>query len=136
VLAPQASPDGLAIIDPAVNFGQFQIQWGVRGVDGYHVRLFVSEDSVLDSRQDVQVFGLNCGGAFGLFSGCDGGNSASDCRFDGNNRISCGTVTSSNPGASLTQLLTALPQRVYLILETCDALFAQCPAMAVQVEFR
>jgi hypothetical protein len=125
------SAGGGQILDPAINSGQFTVDWDISSSDPYHVDLYVSLDNVLDS-SDEQFFSRNCGTG-PLLTCTDLGSFT--CHYTNTNMISCGTISATNPEKSLSTLILSLPMSAHIIAEACDNTFTNCVETPVEVEF-
>jgi len=129
-----ATVSGFLHIDPSVNGGEFMIDWDVDSSDPYRFVLYISEDNVFNSTDDVLIHQRNCGSNSILYLCSDIGSEI--CVFDGQNMMGCGVSSPGNRPADLTSFIDAIPKTAYLILQACDALQIDCKTSAIAVELR
>lgn len=129
-----ATVSGVLPIDPSVNGGEFTVDWNVDSSDPYRFVLYISQDNVFNSTDDVLVHQRNCGSNSILYLCNDIGSET--CSFDTQNMMGCGVSSPGNRPADLTIFIDAIPKTAYLILHACDALQIDCKASAIAIELR
>ncbi len=122
------------IVDPAIEGGDFSLQWDIDSSNPYHIELYLSEDSQLSKSSDINFFGQNCGSLSTVYNCNSVGNF--DCRFTSENKISCGTINSANKEKNVSDFMTTLPKDAFIIIEACNGLFDSCEESAISVVFQ
>ncbi len=125
---------GVLPINPSVNGGEFTVDWDVDSSDPYRFVLYISEDNVFDSTDDVLIHQRNCGSNSVLYLCGDIGSET--CSFDTQNMMGCGVSSPGNRPADLTSFIDVFPKAGYLIMQACDALQVVCDTSAIAVELR
>lgn len=129
-----ATVSGVLPIDPSVNGGEFTVDWDVDSSDPYRFVLYISEDNIFESTDDVLIHQRNCGSNSILYLCGDIGSET--CSFDGQNMMGCGLSSPGNRPVDLTSFIDAIPKSAYLILQACDGLHIDCDTSAIAVELR
>ena len=129
-----APTNGVTPINAAIDNGAFRVEWNVNSSDPYHVDLYISDNNALDEITDIRIFNQNCG-SIALLYNCNAVGSF-DCKFTSENKMSCGTVTPTNPDKDLTSFLTTIPQSAFLFIKACNALFDSCKTSSIAIELQ
>lgn len=120
-------------INAGVNEGAFEVNWDVSSSNPYHVRLYVSDDAILSTDDDIQFFSQNCGTPSSIYN-CNR-TANFDCSFSAQNQIVCNETT-YNRGKNIGSFLNSLPQQAYLIMQACNGLFDSCKDQAIAIELQ
>jgi hypothetical protein len=135
ITGTSADENGVTPINQGVNGGTFSLSWnisaensGVRS-DSYFMGIYASLDNTLDTSSDTKLIGLNCNIPLSF---CQSTSQTPSCTFNNENVVDCGDFGSKN----LSDILTSLPQTVFIFAEVCDSLFTICKSASHTVEFR
>ncbi|MES9854371.1 MAG: hypothetical protein ABW170_21370 [Candidatus Thiodiazotropha sp. L084R] len=124
--------DGRVTIDSAINNGEFELVWKVDDDNSnyYTAEFYLSLNSNLDDDNDIRFYTAYCDD---LFGGCDDDDrNDEDCWFDNNLEIVC--EDDDDPETEVDELIDALPQDLYVIIEACNG--SDCDTETVAVRLR
>jgi hypothetical protein len=113
-----------APINPAINSGNFFVHWTTLDEkQTYHVTLYVSENSQLSERTDIEFYDDNCSSS----TDCSRDSSSNlDCYIDTNNRIQCGNDATDTDITDVLISGNVMTEGAYIIIQTCNATRFSC----------
>lgn len=123
--------EGRVVIDSNIDSGKFELVWEVDddNATGYNAFFYLSIDDDLSRSKDIEFYDVYCGET----GRCDhDDDNDEDCWFDNDQEMVC--EDDDNPSEEVDDLISELPEDLYIIIEACNDF--DCDTEAVPVRLR